>query len=140
MTGENSSWCGPRDGSLHRVPAEAFALFLDDLLEKRHCLRPAILAASGEDSVDESDRSGVGGAEGRGLDGSEKDFIAITGERRYVSVRDAHAVGIPIARQMHAFHRLAEPTSKADSQNKVALVDGAHQVSDAPRRCTCENR
>ncbi len=67
---------------LNRVPAEAFALLFGDFLDDRERLRAMVLAAGGEDGVDEGDGSGVGSAEGSGLDAGEKDFIAFARERR----------------------------------------------------------
>lgn len=48
---------------LDGVPAEAFALLLRYLFENGQRLRSPILAAGGEDGVDERDRSGIRGPE-----------------------------------------------------------------------------
>ena len=46
-----------------RVPAQTLALFFGDFLDQGECLRPTILADSGEDGIQQGDGSGIGGAE-----------------------------------------------------------------------------
>src|SRR5271169_569836 len=113
------------------VPAEAFALLFGYFLEYGQRLRTSVLAAGGEDGVDERNGRGIRSAKRSGLDAGEKYLVAFAGERRNISVRDADAVGAAGARQVHAFNRLAETATKADGQDKVALIDGANEVSDA---------
>lgn len=132
--------CDSRCAELNRVPAEAFALFFHDLLENRHGLRPAILPASSQDGIDESNRSGVRGAVRSGLDRGEKDFIAFAGQRGNVGVRDADAIGIARVGRMHAFNGLAQAAAEADSKDEVALIHGADKMSDTPRRRRGEDR
>ena len=119
----------PSDG----VPAEAFALLFGDFLEDGERLRAAVLAASGEDGVDEGNWGGVGGAEGSGLDAGEEDFVAFAGEGRDIRVGDADAVGAAGAGQVHAFDGLAKAAAEADGEDEIALVYGADEVGDAAR-------
>ena len=66
---------------LNSVPAEAFALLFGDFLDDGERLRAAVLAAGGQDCVDERNRRSVGRAEGCGLDASEENFVAFARER-----------------------------------------------------------
>src|ERR1700688_764597 len=116
MNRRNGCFTVPRSG-LNGVPAEAFALLFGYFLEDSEGLWAAILAAGGEDGVDEGDGSGVGRAEGSGFDAGEENFVAFTGEGRNVGVRDAHTVSIARVGQMHTFDSLAEAAAEADRQN-----------------------
>ena len=122
-----------------RIPPEAFALLFGYFLDDGERLRTVILAAGGEDGVDEGDGRGVRGAKGSGFDAGEKDFVTFAGERGNVGVSDANAVGIAGFGQMHTFDGLAETAAEADGEDEIALVDGTDEVGDASRGCGCED-
>src|SRR5437870_7244036 len=78
------------------VPAEAAALFFGGLFDERQGFGTPVLAAGGEERVDERDGRDVGSAEGCGFNRGEKDLVAFAGEWGEIGVCDADAIGAEV--------------------------------------------
>src|SRR5579864_7875447 len=110
----------------NRIPAEAFALLFVDFFEDGERLWAAVLAAGGEDGIDERDGSGVGSAEGSGFDAREEDFVAFAGEGRDIGIRDPDTIRITVVGQVNTFNSLAKAASKTNRNDEIVFIYRAH--------------
>src|SRR2546425_553116 len=90
------------------VPAEAAALFFGGLFDEGQGFGTPVLAAGGEERVDERDGRDIGSAEGCGFNRGEKDLVAFAGKGGEIGVCDADAIGAVRLGLLRAFDGMAD--------------------------------
>src|SRR5438445_12989388 len=122
------------------VPAEAAALFFGGLFDERQGFGTPVLAAGGEERVDERDGRDVGSAEGCGFNRGEKDLVAFAGKGGEIGVCDADAIGAVRVGLLRAFDGLAKTAAETDGNYQILPTHVASEVQDAPGGSGGKNR
>src|SRR3989442_5156352 len=122
------------------VPAEAAALFFGGLFDEGQGFGTPVLAAGGEERVDERDGRDIGSAEGCGFNRGEKDLVALAGKGGEIGVCDADAIGAVRLGLLRAFDGLAKAAAETDGNHQVFPTHAASEMKDAPSGSGGKNR
>ena len=121
-------------------PTSACALFFGQFANDLHCAASLKIAHRRQDRVCQGHRSSVRGSERQGIDGGKEKFVAVSRQRRNISVRNADAVGAANASLFSGLHRGSQTATKRNGDHQILLGQRSHGVVDRTMRGSNKDR